>query len=219
MTERKSGILDHALFGPQDLSLRPLFDIFPVQTVVQLEINASDLSGVSGYHRAIINDSLHCSTRNQPSSSAHDESEPELPDSVSPVVSSASGSDADSNSEWETMFEPGSGPENMPPARDHHVQAWVSLHASRHRPRPAVGHSLPIHGHVGDATTFPAPTSHTIPIEPVNPRWLQGLSRFGPAPDEPCIIPNTFDRFNPVTPPWLAQLHEEWVKPTEFHDL
>lgn len=48
---------------------------------------------------------------------------------------------------------------------------------------------------------------------------MQGLSRFGPSPDDPCVIPNTFDQFNPVAPPWLEQLHEERDNPTEFLDL
>ena len=75
-------ILDHALFGPQDHSLRSLFDIFYVYTIAQPEINASDLPGVSEYHRKIMKNSLRRSTRNQPSPSTLDESEPELPDSV-----------------------------------------------------------------------------------------------------------------------------------------
>ena len=64
----------------------------------------------------------------------------------------------------------------------------------------------------------PLPTSHTIP-ETVNAKWLQDLSRFGPAPDDPCIVPTTFDQVDPATPPWLAQLQDEWTKPTKFQDL
>jgi hypothetical protein len=116
-------ILDHALFGPKNLSQTPFFDNFPVQTVVHPEIDASGLPGVSGYHRVIISNNLRQSTRNHPPQPICAESEPDFPDSVSPVVLSPSASDADSDSDWETMFEPGPRMDNVAQARDFHAQA------------------------------------------------------------------------------------------------
>ena len=123
-------VLDHALFGPQELDLDPLYGNFPLQTVVEPVPSAPSLDGISWYHRTVLNKSLRRSTRNQPVPS-----EPDMPGSVSPVVST-SGSD-DSDSEWETMFQPKPVVAADVPQSDHHVKAWIAVHASRHRPRPA----------------------------------------------------------------------------------
>ena len=189
-------VLDYALFGPQDLDLTHLFGNFPLQAVVEPVPSAPGLNEVSRYHRAVFSNSLRRSARNQPVPS-----EPDLPDSVSPVVST-SGSDADSDSEWETMFQPEPATTTTAAPRDHHIQAWIAIHASRKRPRPAVGRPLSKSGNIEKATTIHA-LSNTVPLEPVDSKWLQGLSRFGPPPDDPCVIPNTFDQIDPVTPPWL----------------
>jgi hypothetical protein len=57
------------------------------------------------------------------------------------------------------------------------------------------------------------------PDAPPNPHWLDELSRFGPAPEPGPPRTSPFDNPDPVTPPWLSRLHEEWVSPTEFHTL
>ena len=51
-------ILDHALFGPQDLDLTPLFGNFPLQTVVEPVHSDPGLDIVSGYHPAVLSNSL-----------------------------------------------------------------------------------------------------------------------------------------------------------------
>ena len=78
-------------------------------------------------------------------------------------------------------------------------------------------HPLSESGNIEEAT-IPA-LSNTAPIELVDLKWLQGLERLGPPPDDPCVIPNTFDQIDPVTPPWLEQLHKESANPTAFLDL
>ena len=115
------------------------------------------------------------------------------------------------------MFQPEPATAKTASPRDHHVQAWIAIHASRQRPRPAVGRPLSKSGNIEEATTILA-LSNTLSIEPVNSKWLQGLSRFGPLPNDPCVIPNTFAQIDPAIPPWFEQLHEECVNPTEFLD-
>jgi hypothetical protein len=119
-------VLDHALFGPQELDLAPLFGNFPLQTVVEPVPSAPGLVDIAWYHRNVLNNSLRRSTRNRPAASV-----PDVPGSVSPVVST-SGSD-DSDSDWETTILPEAVVAADAPQRDHHVQAWIAVHASRHR--------------------------------------------------------------------------------------
>ena len=204
-------VLDHALFGPQELDLAPMFGNFPLQTVVEPVPSAPGLDDIAWYHRHVLNNSLRRSTRHRPAASVPDEQ-----GSLSPVVSTSESGDSDSD--WETMFQPEPVAAADAPQRDHHVQAWIAVHASRHRPRPAVGRPFSSPGNIEKVSDIPA-RSNTVPIEPVDGKWLQGLSRFGPPPDDPCVIPNTFDRSDQVAPPWLEQLHEESVNPTAFLDL
>ena len=81
---------------------------------------------------------------------------------------------------------------------------------NHHGPRPAVGHYCQHTGTLGKPQLRRAILPHQT-----------GELASGSVSVQPpmCVMSNTFDRFNPVTPPWLAQLHEEWVKPTKCLDL
>ena len=107
-------------------------------------------------------------------------------------------------------------PLDGPKQRDRHVLAWKSLQAVRSKPKPPVGGPPPT---ADGATGADAPSPFVPRPAYVDSPWLQGLSRFGPVPSETRSTPSAFDTADPSSPPWLEQLQDEWVCPTQFLDL
>ena len=113
-------VLDHAFFGPDDLSLSTIFGNYPIQTIIHPEPLAPGLMGVATHCRPILVNGLRRSKRNRPPQSPPTATAPvslragdaplsegsDAPGTVSPIVSSSSGSEASSDSGWDTSFQP-----------------------------------------------------------------------------------------------------------------
>ena len=104
----------------------------------------------------------------------------------------------------------------VPRQQDQHIRVWLAMRSVRAGPKPPVGRPPAT---TRTPATSPVPAPIVYPPEYVDAPWSLDLSRFGPIPTATRTAPSALDTTDQVSPPWLEQLQDEWVAPTEFLGL